>query len=116
MTLHAGGHRIASTLRRLSDRDGTDCARCGASIDITRSGLDPDGPTLGHVTPVVLGGSDSDANLRLEHRRCNLAAGARRDPPRATLATPIRGSIDGRYDTRRPGTRRPGTGRPRKIA
>ncbi len=28
------------------------------------------------------------SNLRLEHNRCNMAAGARQDPPRARIARP----------------------------
>jgi hypothetical protein len=41
------------------------------------SGLDPMGPTLGHIVPMAEGGTDDLDNLRLEHRKCNLAAGKR---------------------------------------
>lgn len=52
--------------------------------------MGPLGLTIGHVIPLSHGGSDDDANLRPEHRRCNLAAGNRPTMPRATLATPPR--------------------------
>lgn len=55
---------------------------------MTLSGMDANGPNLGHIIAANAGGSDSLDNLGLEHRRCNLAAGERRTPPRATLATP----------------------------
>lgn len=71
------------------DRDGNRCRRCGDPIDLSLSGLDPYGMTLGHIIPAALGGTDDLSNLGAEHRRCNLAAGARRDPPRALIATPI---------------------------
>jgi 5-methylcytosine-specific restriction endonuclease McrA len=87
--LHAGGARIRSTVRLVVERDGSRCRRCGIPIDMTLGGLDPDGPTLGHVTPVAQGGTDGLGNLALEHRRCNLAAGSRADPPRALIANPI---------------------------
>jgi len=57
---------------------------------VTLSGLHPDGPTLGHKRPSIRGGADTLDNLGLEHRRCNLAAGARVDPPHAAIARPIR--------------------------
>jgi 5-methylcytosine-specific restriction endonuclease McrA len=52
-------------------------------------GMHPDGPTLGHIIPAAQGGTDEDANLGLEHRRCNLAAGPRPTPPRALIAHPV---------------------------
>ena len=88
--LHAGGHRLVATRIRIVNRDGAICRRCSKPIDLGLSGLHPDGLTVGHIIPQDVGGSDADDNLAPEHRRCNLAAGARRDPPRAILATPIR--------------------------
>jgi hypothetical protein len=51
--------------------------------------MDPAGPNIGHIQPAARAGSDHLANLGLEHRRCNIAAGARLDPPRAVIARPI---------------------------
>ena len=93
-TLHQGGHRRRVALRQVIERDGPMCWRCGRWVDVTLSGLVADGPTLGHRTPVDAGGSDELVNLGLEHRRCNLAAGARVMPPRATIARPIQRGTD----------------------
>lgn len=85
---HRGGRAVASTRLRLWQRDAGRCGRCGKVIDLDASPMGPFGLTIGHVIPLSHGGSDDDANLRPEHRRCNLAAGNRPTMPRATLATP----------------------------
>lgn len=87
--LRSGGQTLRVIRAQLILRDGPYCGRCSTWIDTTLTGLQPDGPTIGHVIPVAEGGTDSIDNLRLEHRRCNLAAGKRADPPRAVIATPI---------------------------
>lgn len=89
VTLHAGGARIGSLRSLIAERDGTICRRCGSPIDMLLSGLHPDGPTIGHIVSRRDGGTDDPRNLGLEHRRCNLAAGARPDPPRALIARPV---------------------------
>jgi 5-methylcytosine-specific restriction endonuclease McrA len=86
--LARGGYRIRATVRRLAQRDGNLCAACLEPIDLSLSGLDPDGPTLGHVISAAHGGTDHDANLCLEHRRCNLAHSSRTLQPVATTARP----------------------------
>jgi 5-methylcytosine-specific restriction endonuclease McrA len=86
---HLSGHRLTVVRRMVVERDGPMCRRCGGWVDVTMSGLMPDGPTLGHIIPRSKGGTDHPTNLGLEHRRCNLAASDRRDPPRALIATPI---------------------------
>lgn len=88
-TLHRGGQRLVTARLAVIERDGPTCRRCGGWVDVSLSGLMPDGPTLGHIIPTSQGGSDERDNLGLEHRRCNLAASDRRDPPRALIATPI---------------------------
>lgn len=87
--LHQGGWRRRKALREVIERDGPTCWRCGRWVDVTLSGLAAEGPTLGHRHPVSLGGSDEPHNLGLEHRRCNRAAGARLEPPKARIARPI---------------------------
>ena len=77
MTLRQGGRRIAKVRGYLFVRDGSRCGRCGGVIDMRLSGLQADGPTLGHIVPLSSGGTDDLDNLRLEHRRCNLSAGKR---------------------------------------
>jgi 5-methylcytosine-specific restriction endonuclease McrA len=89
VTLHAGGQVLRRVRAYLADRDGRRCGRCGESIDMALSGMHPMGATVGHVIPVARGGTDHPGNLRLEHRRCNLAAGDRLDPPRAAIAHPV---------------------------
>lgn len=87
--LARGGRRIRETIALIVARDGNNCRRCGLPVDLTLSGLNRLGPTIGHIIAAALGGTDALANLGLEHRMCNLAAGARRDPPRALIAKPI---------------------------
>ena len=83
-----GGRRIARTRMLLLERDGDRCGRCGQRIDMTLSGLLPNGPTIGHRYPASKGGSDYLEDLQLEHRRCNLSAGARITPPPAAVVRP----------------------------
>lgn len=87
--LHRGGHRLRQARDLVHARDGNACRRCTQPIDMGLPGTHPNGPHLGHIIPASKGGTDELANLGLEHNRCNLAAGARRDPPRATIAVPI---------------------------
>ena len=93
--LHRGGWRLRQARKRMVDtalRHGATslrCWRCQNAIDLTLSGLHPDGLTVGHILPVSMGGEDSFDNLGPEHRRCNLAAGARVAPPAATVVEPI---------------------------
>jgi 5-methylcytosine-specific restriction endonuclease McrA len=86
--LHKGGHRRNVALALVLARDGRRCRRCDRGIQRGLSGLHPMGPTLGHIIPASLGGSDELSNLAPEHRSCNLAAGASFDPPMAVVATP----------------------------
>lgn len=67
-------------LKWVTDRDGWDCQLCGEPVDKTLSGdpVDPWSPTLDHVIPQSMGGSDDVENLRLAHRWCNQVRGAAR--------------------------------------
>lgn len=47
------------------ERDGGACWLCGLVIPDTET------PTLDHVRPRSMGGSDDLANLRLAHKSCN---------------------------------------------
>ena len=87
--LARGGWRLIQAKRLVIERDGPTCRRCGGWIDLALSGLHADGLTLGHIVPASRGGSDAPENLGPEHRRCNLAASDRRDPPKASIAIPI---------------------------
>lgn len=88
--LHRGGQKLRTTRANVLEVHGAVCGRCSEPIDLELSGLHPRGLTLGHIVPASRpGGSDDPGNLRPEHRSCNLAAGARCTPPRATIAKPI---------------------------
>lgn len=87
--LARGGRIVGRTIAMLRERDGNSCGRCGVAILDGVSGLHPDGATIGHRVPAAQGGTDELSNLRLEHRRCNLAAGARTSSPRARIVAPV---------------------------
>lgn len=87
--LARGGRAVSRTVALLRERDGDSCGRCGVAILVGVNGLHPDGATIGHRVPAAHGGTDDPSNLRLEHRRCNLAAGARTSSPRARIVGPV---------------------------
>lgn len=52
------------------------CILCNRPIDMTLSGLDPNGPTLEHIIPVSRGGDPlAFENQAVSHRTCNLSRG-----------------------------------------
>lgn len=55
------------------ERDGWTCGFCGYDVDRTLGGYDEFGPTLDHIVPRSMGGTDDEDNLRLVHRYCNTA-------------------------------------------
>lgn len=85
---HRSGRWVARTVAYLVALDAS-CGRCGEAIDPALPGTHADGATIGHRQALALGGTDDLDNLRAEHRRCNLAAGADVDAqPAATIALP----------------------------
>jgi 5-methylcytosine-specific restriction endonuclease McrA len=69
-----GDSRKRAKLRKaLRKRDGRDCHICGGLMLFGRSVDDPDYATIDHVTPRSHGGGHDLSNLKLAHRRCNLA-------------------------------------------
>lgn len=67
-------------LRYLVERDGDRCGICRRRVDITlKSGTRGSrrGPSVDHIVPRSLGGSDDLANLRLTHWGCNQKRGNR---------------------------------------
>lgn len=72
-----GGHSVpAGRWRRLCDRDGYACWICREPIDPRLTFPNPMSGSTDHVVPLVLGGSDSDHNLRPAHFSCNSKRGA----------------------------------------
>lgn len=57
------------------ERDEWTCQICNESVDRSADHLDDWAPTLDHIVPRSLGGSDDVENLRLAHRWCNSARG-----------------------------------------
>lgn len=69
----------------IGERDGWSCVwasvgECAADaplIDRDLSGMEPFGPTIEHIIPIALGGTNATDNLAIAHRRCNVRQGAR---------------------------------------
>lgn len=71
-------HRYGVTARDIAERDGYECRWCGLSVDFALVGSRKGGaPSIDHIIPWSLGGSNRPSNLQLMHRRCNSAKGAR---------------------------------------
>lgn len=70
------------TIDDVGQRDGWRCHICGKKVRRDLSGMDPRGPTIDHLIPVVADGSDQLVNVALAHRQCNVI---RRDTGPAQL-------------------------------
>ena len=68
---------LIMTVESLAERDGAKCNICTKPVNMSKSGLDPLGPTIDHLLPVSKGGTNDSTNLALAHRRCNTARGNR---------------------------------------
>ncbi len=65
--------------RRILERDGPSCWLCHLPVDLTTTRpTNRLAPSVDHVVPLSLGGSDRDDNLRLAHFGCNSRRGAGR--------------------------------------
>lgn len=82
------GRRNRLLALALHTRDHGLCGRCGLLIRLGLPWTSPYALTIGHIRPLALGGSNDVANLRPEHRRCNLSAGTRDTRPVATIVKP----------------------------
>lgn len=69
----------------LAARDGERCNICSRKIDLSLSGLAKWGPTIDHILPVSLGGTNDPNNLSLAHRCCNSRRG-NREPAQMLLS------------------------------
>ncbi len=56
---------------QLGDRDRWRCHLCRRKVDRALHYQHPMAGTRDHLVPIVDGGDDSPANLRLAHRSCN---------------------------------------------
>src|SRR5699024_3565054 len=69
--VHARHARVSTTIEELAEFDGTDCGLCGKAIDMTLTGTTRGAPSIDHIKPRSLGGSDDRSNLQLAHFECN---------------------------------------------
>lgn len=63
------------TAAQLAARDGTGCGICGEPVDMGLRRSDLGGimcPSVDHILPRALGGSDEPGNLQLTHLYCNI--------------------------------------------
>lgn len=77
---YVGGQWRKVLLQYLVDRDGDRCGICNRPVDITlKSGTRGSrrGPSVDHIVPRSLGGTDDLSNLRLAHWGCNQKRGNR---------------------------------------
>lgn len=70
-TAHVRHARVYVTVEQLADEDGTDCRLCGEPVDMSIPGPDRRAPSIDHIIPRALGGSDYRENLQLAHKGCN---------------------------------------------
>ena len=77
---YVGADWRKTMLQYLVDRDGDRCGICNRKVDITlKSGTRGSrrGPSVDHIVPRSLGGTDDLSNLRLAHWGCNQKRGNR---------------------------------------
>lgn len=65
----------------LAARDGAICALCGCDVDMASTRPDVMCPSVDHIVPRSLGGSNDPNNLQLAHLLCNIRKGNRVTPP-----------------------------------
>lgn len=66
-----GSKRRRKILLRIADRDDWLCHLCGEPVQRKRTMNDPMAPSLDHVVRHKDGGTDTEDNLKLAHRKCN---------------------------------------------
>lgn len=67
------------SLREIAERDGFACGLCGDPLDMAVDYPDRECPSIDHVLPLSVGGTDTRENVQLAHLSCNVAKGARVD-------------------------------------
>lgn len=65
------------TWRSVGERDGWICHLCSTAVEQRTHPADPWVATVDHLVPLIAGGLHEWSNVRLAHRRCNSARGAR---------------------------------------
>lgn len=76
--LNAKNHRRRAaignrfTLGDVIRRSGLSCHICHGDVDLSLSGMDPNGPTIDHLIPIARGGPNFLTNTAVAHRICNM--------------------------------------------
>lgn len=68
---HARHARSTITAAEIAAEDGAWCRLCGEDVDLSVASPDRRAPSVDHIVPRALGGSDDRSNLQLAHRGCN---------------------------------------------
>lgn len=81
--------------REIAVRDGWLCHLCGGSVAPHLWGSShPDAPTIDHLVPVSRGGFDTDDNVKLAHRICNMRKSNKVGESGGTRTKRESGSVD----------------------
>lgn len=65
------GRKHGVSVNWLAVRDGTTCGICQTDVDMTLRYPDPGTPSVDHIIPRALGGTNEPSNLQLAHVWCN---------------------------------------------
>ena len=75
--LRVNRNKRDAIFQELASRDGLTCGICDELVQLDGIWPHPASPSIDHIVPVSLGGTDDAANLRLTHLGCNCARGNR---------------------------------------
>jgi 5-methylcytosine-specific restriction endonuclease McrA len=70
--IRANGAQDRCMRDQVADRDGWICAICGGAVEPVHRAPDPRTPSVDHIVPISLGGTDTLDNVRLVHLFCNM--------------------------------------------
>lgn len=79
---------LAVLRAEIYERDDWICQLCGDRVDRDTHWNAPLAPSLDHIAPQSLGGSDEPENLRTAHRVCNTLRGARIEDEAVQVTAP----------------------------
>jgi len=82
---HTRPYRMRIRWQELVDRDGDRCAICGCKVEPSDIWINEKGrkcfgrkyPTVDHIVPLKMGGTDELDNVQLLCKRCNSSKGAK---------------------------------------
>lgn len=63
--------RTYITAAEIAAEDGDECKLCGIPVDLDKAGFPRWHPSVDHIIPRAMGGSDDRENLQLAHKGCN---------------------------------------------